>query len=800
MVPHRSRAPFAAAALCALALPTPASDLTIDGGTQAAVPYGASFLIELSGKPGAPALVFADVTPGPTNVLGEPVPLGLTPALFLLLVQPIPPSGTLAIQYPVPGVPAYAGKTVYLAGVVVDDADPNDLDFSNGVRLDVVPPVGAGASQATLVGRAVVLDGSGAGDADAMIPPSTAVHWTIRDAPAGSTASIDFATSLLASFAPDVPGDYVLRLTASSGGAVVAAETVVHAYEIVPTFDFDGQWVSGGGFPLGGTVDGPAVAGFTVNGAPTALSGGVFGPKIELFPPGATFYPVTFEIVHPDGTVARERITVGSGASLPLSGGSSNALVAHLRQPALNQIAQAAEGLLANLDIASIIASIPPTQVANTSGPFGITLFSATVDFTGLTFSPNVDVQLTPHANGVLGLVRLFNLKATFDVSGEIVEVDYNLSGDITSNPKDISGLLQLGATPGGQLDANLVNVNVVRNQFAFNLNGFFGSVAELFIIEDWVRDQVESAVESAVATELAPAIETILNDLTLAGNLFPLLEIDVDVGAEVAGVQTSTGGPTILLDASATVGVAEPGSPPVTRFRSTPTATPAFGATTPGGAGYGVGLGAADDFFNQVLAASTAAGLLDGDLTSLLDAQGTGQALTTDGLAALFPGAGFELFPTGTTIELRTHGTFPPVLRTTPGGPTLAELALADLEIAFQVPVPGGTLTPLRLALDGTADVSLGIGLDGTIAATLGSSDVDVQVLQGFPGSDLTVLGTGVDFLVGFLLPTLTNTLGSIPVPALEAQGLALQPSEVGLAGGSAQYVTFWGAFVFVP
>ena len=354
-----------------------------------------------------------------------------------------------------------------------------------------------------------------------------------------------------------------------------------------------------------------------------------------------------------------------------------------------------------------------------------------------------------------------------------------------------------------------LQNVNVTRNNFNFDLDGFLGSVAQLFIIEDAVKQDVEDAIETGLSAELGPAIEAILSEFVISGNLFELLAVDVQVDAPITQVIHNSSGATLLLDGQATVVSAEPGSPNVTTFRSTPTSPPTFGATSPGGFGYGAGLAAADDFLNQVLAAATGAGLLNGDLSSLLSGDpfgmggmgstGTmGEPLTTDALQLLFPGAGFDLFPGGTEVGLRAGGTMPPVARTNTGGGSLGLIELEDLVVSMEVPAAGGTIPVLLLTVDGSAEMDLDIDMEGTLVATLGNADVEVRVLQGFPGSDLTVLQGGLDFLTGLLLPALTDVLGAIPIPSLEAQGLGVMANEITTTGGQNEYLGFYGDLVF--
>src|SRR5690606_34739077 len=158
-----------------------------------------------------------------------------------------------------------------------------------------------------------------------------------------------------------------------------------------------------------------------------------------------------------------------------------------------------------------------------------------------------------------------------------------------------------VGTAQNGALDVAVTNVTVDRQNFDFELNGFIGTVAEVFVIESAVKEDVEAAIAGTVKAELGPAIEEILNTFVLAGSLQSVLDVDMGIAAPISGVVHSSQGVTIQLDGKASVGTPEPGSPAVTQYRATPTLPAVFGPTSPGGLPYGAGLSMADDFVNQV-------------------------------------------------------------------------------------------------------------------------------------------------------------------------------------------------------
>lgn len=793
------------ATLTSLAAISHASDLSLAGAVDPTVPYGSGVPVLLSGAPSQPAVVYVDADPGPVSLNGQSVPLGLTPALGKVVSGTTNIFGDLNGFLFVPGNPSLAGATVYFAGFVVDGTGPLGADVSNGCSLTIAPPVDAGADAVVLIGDRIALDGRGVLGDDGNLAPGTTVSWTLLEAPLGSGVGLSNADTPFAVIEPDVPGVYRAQLTASVGGVSVSDTVRVDAYELQLASALDGSWTLAGSVNVAGTLIGPDLGGqLTVEGVALPVNpGGSFGPVNMALPVGQAFAPLTFELTLPDGRRARRRMTVGLGAVLPVIGGAPAGLSVHIPAGGFGEVAALGEEQLKGTDIQSLLLAQPPTLVANNEGLFGFTIFSAIVDFTGISYDPDIQLTMSPVNGGVYGTTRLTNVKGTFDVWGELLEVPYYLSGQITSSPVDLSATLDF-SIQNGVVKAAVLSPSVVRNNFQFDLDGFFGSVAELFIIESWVKEQVEATVAEAIAAQLGPGVEEILNAFDVSANMFEQLGVDVTVGAKFASVQETAQGVTMTLTGTADVLSAEPGAPNVVVYPYTFSTAPTYGPLSPDGQPYEVAVSGADDFLNLVLAASTRAGMLDGDLTELLADPALGgdpaaQLLAGD-LAVLFPGAGFEAFPPDAAVELAATGTLAPRVSTTPTTPSLGRIDLSGLEVEMRMPGPDASIPVLRLAIDAGAELDLGVGPDGTLLATLGTSEVGAAVLGGFPGSDLVLLQVGLDLLASFLLPTLEEALGSIPLPSLAAQGLQLTPSSIAPVGGGGDYVGFFGELEVLP
>ncbi|MBC8451418.1 MAG: hypothetical protein H8D72_01785 [Planctomycetes bacterium] len=143
-----------ALAACVLTGAATASDLKLDGQTALNKVIGTNMQIDLTGNPGLATQLALDVSPGPVSVLGESIPLGLTPALFFLPSVPTNGAGLATTILPVPNLPALVGNTYYFMGAVLDPADPNGFDFSNGASVTLIL---GGHEQTELAGNSLAL-------------------------------------------------------------------------------------------------------------------------------------------------------------------------------------------------------------------------------------------------------------------------------------------------------------------------------------------------------------------------------------------------------------------------------------------------------------------------------------------------------------------------------------------------------------------------------------------------------------------------------------------------------------------
>lgn len=125
--------------LCLLASTAIASDLTLNGETSVDLPPGASLHVELTGSPGLVGVIMVDIDNGPVLLKGESFPLGVTPLFNIVSMDTTDGTGLLEFSAVMPGDTMWLGLDIYVAGVILDPADSNGLDISNGTDLLGIP-------------------------------------------------------------------------------------------------------------------------------------------------------------------------------------------------------------------------------------------------------------------------------------------------------------------------------------------------------------------------------------------------------------------------------------------------------------------------------------------------------------------------------------------------------------------------------------------------------------------------------------------------------------------------------------
>lgn len=124
-------------------------------------------------------------------------------------------------------------RGAYVAELLVSDGCSVARDEAVAVVGHDVPFVNAAQSYGATVGEVVTLEWTryvdSRGQLVAAAGAGVSFSWSINDAPEGSSASLEGGSTLTPSFSPDLPGSYVLTVTAVEGGHVSTDAVAVHA-------------------------------------------------------------------------------------------------------------------------------------------------------------------------------------------------------------------------------------------------------------------------------------------------------------------------------------------------------------------------------------------------------------------------------------------------------------------------------------------------------------------------------------------------------------------------------------------
>lgn len=758
--------PLAAAALLVAA--ASAQTLTLNGQSGNVDYYmGTTGYLRFDAPPGALAFWSFNVNPGPTDVGGLSVPIGLDAGLLEILGgAPTPAAGYFDLSFALPLVPALDGVTIYSLGAYVDlGAPPFFVSFTN--QLAVVfraQRADAGADAATFVGKAVTLDG-GANDG---LVGDLAYAWSVTSGPVGSNATLTGADTAFPVFTADLPGSYVVALNfgGADGPNVVPDAVVVDVFDLAFSSPVDGSFGTGT-FNVAGTLAGPTVAGFAVNGVATSVGvGGAFNAGSLTPAPIGKVATATAEITTTGGAKLAKSVSRQIGVGNPIGSPALPAAGIRANGLTLDPLEAPVEQLLATVDFSTILNAIPPIPLINQQLFPGFILFSATAQPAGFTYDPTVDLEFAPGANcGVNTSITFTNVVLTVNVTGLSLNQPYTSVMTITSTATVVSGDLVF-VTGANGLEAQIQNASADMQGFAYTATGVLGGLAGLGVIAPLIETALE-AILAGTMQLLPPLVNPLLTqfnqttfDLSAQGVPlsvgFPLATFCYDAAGITAGF-----GLTLAPQAS---GVPE--TPTLADYRTTPGALPVFGANTPLlNVPYTAAVAMNDDTLNVLLAAFTQLGALNLDLGTQLGAT----ALNAGALAAALPGAGFEAFDPATPITLAVRHTTAPSVELAQAATTQGGFYLAGVALTFKAETAPGVLVPVFGAtLSAAADVAFTYDIN-TQAFTVTTVNVVSTVAAGcnFPGGNSGATLGALNALVQPVVTQLAGAIAGLPIPA---------------------------------
>lgn len=476
-----------------------------------------------------------------------------------------------------------------------------------------------------------------------------------------------------------------------------------------------------------------------------------------------------------------------------------------------------------------------------------------------LTSLVEIDPSSLVPVNTSLGTFQGFDvsiINPAPSVSGTAIDVDSQVgfvAGDITINDLTIHARLAGAITceirmwapvthifgdyslePSGvdpsNVDVNLVGDIVVTFPNGFN-HDFTSGICSWPLIEDIVDlivgslgDDVSAGFQDFLKdpdgpgpqdSPVAAAIEEALANVSIASGIGQSLGITVF--APMFQVDENNDRIVIGSDFAATAAASPPGAPNFSASFHVDEPFPDFvPALTPvGGLPFHVGLCVSTSAFNQLLKAQVEMGIMSQALTEL-DLDGDGGAppeQLTAGLMSLFIPE--LLSPVGpldptTPMKILLNPTIAPIVSGNPGpAGELNELLISHLEIAMVSctgPINPTQCDPADVQtthLVGAVDVKAGFDLSfdsgsGQLVVSLPAPDpqnITVVVLDNPLNANEFAIQTLIPTVFAPLLPSLSDTLGSIPVPTFF--GLGMEGVEVSRNG---EFMSVYMSFAPVP
>ncbi len=559
---------------------------------------------------------------------------------------------------------------------------------------------------------------------------------------------------------------------------------------------FQGAFVSGPSVTVQGSL---APAGRTgllfVNGAMVPVApGGAFSTQVPVST-AQVLNPILLDFVATNGDRVRRRLTVVASdgvtsTALPVGQLSPESLLIRLNDSGLDQL----EPLIASQVPLDVTDLIPLNQVifdecfidifGCTAGA-RVSVKSPPPSFSG--FSVNFDSQ----PGSVATTLVVNDLRADFHIDG--IGIVPNCDVRITSSAVIVTSAYDLRRNVADPSSIDVVqvgNANVdatgFHEEFTSGIcdDDFIGDIIQSLLpdveglMEDGLRDYLNDT-DAEGNTPIAAALEDAFASLDLTGPLGEAVGVTLD--AEIHDVAEDADGITMVEDTAFIGDTCDPpqGTPTFTHTWAPAASAPTYGALTPAGDPYDLGLGVSGAGLNQLFRSQIECGLLTIDLDELPDPVGV---VTGSVLAGLIPEV--AQYPLDTLYEFRIRPTVAPVVTNeAPPGGGLAEVRIGGLFV--EVRDVAGVLPPIvdividaRLGLD----LSLGAGVLNFELLPPGAGDIQLSVVRNDIGTNEAQLVNTLQGLFSFLLPFLGDTIEGLPLP--EFLGLQLQGVDVARTG----------------
>ena len=476
-----------------------------------------------------------------------------------------------------------------------------------------------------------------------------------------------------------------------------------------------------------------------------------------------------------DGNETEDLRSVLAGSFAAYDTGIGDGIMTRLNEGGFDTIEVLGEDLINSQDLSALI----PSPVFSDEqeycvdlgwlGEYCYTLYSIAF-YVSNPYIGTTDLQLDPQTGTIYASFVVYDASLDWSASGEISEVGYSASGDVSVDSISVSMYLSPYVS-GGQIYFTVSSVSVSSSGFDFYLDSWIYDVLDFFGVDmdSLIQGYMEDAIEGAIEDEVPALLEDVLQGLELGASL-PVLDNTYELDAMPYSISVDDAGLTLSLETWLTADTWMSDYSGLGSLYAGYT-VPTY-ASTPG-----MVLSLSLDFLNQALYAFWGGGILDMTMT------GDDLGLDVADLQMLFPDM--------EELNITTRALLPPVL--IPGtGASLTDLQIGDLLLTmYGGPMePGNEMLQVYLHVFGELDIAV---TDTSITPSIDAVEVYFDVVQ--PDSNTLAASDTEDLLealVPLFLPVLTEALSEIPIPAI--QGFTLANIGVSAAGAENGYANIEG------
>lgn len=530
------------------------------------------------------------------------------------------------------------------------------------------------------------------------------------------------------------------------------------------------------------TSDGLRVAGYlqddigasslSINGSLAAVDQGAFDESIVENIVNDSLSWVAFDAEDAYGQLSRTVFAHPRGTSQ--SAMLPNTLQASITDNGIQfLIDRVAEPYLTSSDLTGGLVG---TVIASTDGSVGY----ANVTLTGLSFTPPAIVAdpLSSTSNARLATnvrmsrftVSLRARAATHPVDlpwpiPDIPSVSITASGTgIADNPNfSVTAALSIA---NNRFNVSPSNASLSVSNYSVDFSGITSVFEPIFdLVEPLVRGFISDLIRDQLTARLPGIVEPLWANLPTGADI-PILGKTFNVDTNPTAL-ASPAGLNISMNLDTQIMAMEPVNVPrALGSIYSETSLPRLGNTTLSGSSYHAGVALPSSALNQALLAAYYSGL-----THIAEAVPIGELSAISGLDQ-FVGPDDE-------IQFSIEPTSPAYVNLNDINGALLQLGMERFTALVQVRKPdAAAFVPLFSAqLSLSAPLDVGVGNDAVDVALDGIPEVTVYSTQVFNGLNIpgSLIETLVDVLVPRIIPTIGDSLASVPLPTFSGYSIAL-------------------------